>query len=200
MLRCLGELDGDVGGGLGGAAATLRRRPGVRVEELAAVVAAVGHAGAVEGRVGPVQLLLSVALHEEVDGHHACTLRDTVETTPGLKKTRACGAVVEPENAALNQIRLVRTAGDPEGATDGGVKMLQKGSGRPASARLHPRVRLGKNPEEPATLMNQHAASPQLQLQHPYSRKLSFHKVEEDIHSCTAHHPNRNSRREGESG
>lgn len=64
------ELDGDVGGDVGGAAAALRRRPGVRMEELAAVVAAFGHAGAVEGGVGPVQLLLGVALHEEVDGHH----------------------------------------------------------------------------------------------------------------------------------
>lgn len=45
------------------------------MEELAAVVAAVGHAGAVEGGVRPVQLLLSVTLHEEVDGHHSCTLR-----------------------------------------------------------------------------------------------------------------------------
>lgn len=44
------------------------------MEELAAVVAAVGHAGAVEGGVRPVQLLLSVTLHEEVDGHHSCTL------------------------------------------------------------------------------------------------------------------------------
>lgn len=64
------ELDGDVGGDVGGAAAALRRRPGVRMEELAAVVAAFGHAGAVERGVGPVQLLLGVALHEEVDGHH----------------------------------------------------------------------------------------------------------------------------------
>lgn len=47
------------------------------MEELATVVAAVGHAGAVEGGVRPVQLLLSVTFHEEVDRHHSCTLRET---------------------------------------------------------------------------------------------------------------------------
>lgn len=72
--RSLVELDRNVRGDVGGAASPLRRRPGVWMEELAAVVAAVGHAGAVEGGVGPVQLLLSVTLHEEVDGHHSCTL------------------------------------------------------------------------------------------------------------------------------
>lgn len=44
------------------------------MEVLAAVVAAVRHAGAVQCRVGPVKLLLSVTLHEEVDRHHSCTL------------------------------------------------------------------------------------------------------------------------------
>lgn len=44
------------------------------MEELAAVVAAVGHAGAVEGGMRPEQLLLGITLHEEVDGHHSCTL------------------------------------------------------------------------------------------------------------------------------
>lgn len=77
LLWRLGELDGDVGGNVRGTPAPLRGRPGVRMEELATVVAAVGHAGAVEGGVRPVQLLLSVTLHEEVDGHHSCTLRDT---------------------------------------------------------------------------------------------------------------------------
>lgn len=88
LLRRLGELDGDVGGDVGAAAAALRGRPGVWVQELAAVVAAVGHAGAVEGGVRPVQLLLSVAFHEEVDGHHSCTLRETptrTRRTSGLK-------------------------------------------------------------------------------------------------------------------
>lgn len=47
------------------------------MEELATVVAAVGHAGAVEGRVRPVQLLLGVTFHEEVDRHHSCALRET---------------------------------------------------------------------------------------------------------------------------
>lgn len=86
---CLGELDGDVGGHVGGAAATLGGRPGVWMEELAAVVAAVGHAGAVEGGVRPVQLLLSVTLHEEVDGHHSCTLRDTQRCDRARKRKLA---------------------------------------------------------------------------------------------------------------
>lgn len=69
------ELDGDVAGGFGRAAASFRRRPrGFRVEVLAAVIAAVGQAGAVESRVGSVHLLFGVALHEQVDGHHTCTL------------------------------------------------------------------------------------------------------------------------------
>ena len=62
------ELDGDVAGGLGGAAASLRWGPGgLWVEELAAVVAALGQARAVEGRVGAVHLLLGVALHKQID-------------------------------------------------------------------------------------------------------------------------------------
>lgn len=62
------ELDGDVTGGFGGAATSLRRRPGrFRVQELAAVVAAFGQAGAVERRVGAVHLLLCIALHEQID-------------------------------------------------------------------------------------------------------------------------------------
>lgn len=74
--RRLVELDGDVAGGLGRAAASFWRGPGgLRVEVLAAVIAAVGQAGAVESRVGAVHLLFSVALHEQVDRHHTCTLR-----------------------------------------------------------------------------------------------------------------------------
>lgn len=62
------ELDGDVAGGFGGAAALLWWRPGCfRVEELPAVVAALGQAGAVEGRVGAVHLFLGVALHKQID-------------------------------------------------------------------------------------------------------------------------------------
>lgn len=65
---CLVELDGDVAGGFGGAAASLRRRPGgFWVEELAAVVTAIGQAGAVECRVGAIHLLLGVSLHKQVD-------------------------------------------------------------------------------------------------------------------------------------
>lgn len=53
------------------------------MEELATVVTAVGHAGAVQGGMRPVQLLLSITLHEEVDGHHPCTLGniDTLKNT-----------------------------------------------------------------------------------------------------------------------
>lgn len=69
------ELDGNVAGGLRRAAASLGRRPRrFRVQELAAVVAAVGQAGAVERGVGAVHLLLCVALHEQVDGQHTCAL------------------------------------------------------------------------------------------------------------------------------
>lgn len=66
--RRLVELDGNVAGSLGGAAASLWRGPGgLWVEELAAVVAALGQAGAVERRVGAVHLFLGVALHEQID-------------------------------------------------------------------------------------------------------------------------------------
>lgn len=66
--RSLVELDGDVAGGFGCAAASFRRRPrGLWVEVLATVVAAVGQAGAVESRVGAVHLFFGVALHKEVD-------------------------------------------------------------------------------------------------------------------------------------
>lgn len=80
--RCRGrlvELDGDVAGGYGGAAASLRRRPGgFWVEELAAVVAALGQAGAVECGVGAVHLFLGVALHKQIDWHHPGPLRQRV--------------------------------------------------------------------------------------------------------------------------
>lgn len=73
--RRLVELDGDVAGGFRCAAAPFRRRPrGFRVEVLAAVITAVGQAGAVESRVGSVHLLFGVALHKQVDGHHTCAL------------------------------------------------------------------------------------------------------------------------------
>ena len=76
--RCgLVELNGDVAGDLGRAAATLGRRPGLRVQVLTAVVAALRQAGAVESWVWPVHLLLSVALHEEVNRHHPRTLQHT---------------------------------------------------------------------------------------------------------------------------
>lgn len=74
------ELDGDVAGGLRRAAASFRWRPrGFRVEVLAAVIAAVGQAGAVESRVGSVHLFFGVALHKQVDRHHTCTLRPVSE-------------------------------------------------------------------------------------------------------------------------
>lgn len=80
------ELDGDVAGGFRCAAASFRWRPrGFRVEVLAAVIAAVGQAGAVESRVGAVHLLFGVALHKQVDGHHACTLR------PASQQSRSGG-------------------------------------------------------------------------------------------------------------
>lgn len=44
------------------------------MEVLAAVITAVGQAGAVESRVGSVHLLFGVALHKQVDGHHTCAL------------------------------------------------------------------------------------------------------------------------------
>lgn len=78
------ELDGDVAGGFRRAAASFRWRPGgFRVEVLAAVIAAVGQAGAVESRVGSVHLLFGVALHKQVDGHHTCTLRPASEQSRG---------------------------------------------------------------------------------------------------------------------
>lgn len=65
---CLVELNGDVAGSIGGAAASLRWRPGgFWVEELTAVVASLGQAGAVECRVGAEHLFLRVALHKQID-------------------------------------------------------------------------------------------------------------------------------------
>lgn len=49
------------------------------MEVLAAVVAAVGQAGAVESGVGAVHLFFGVALHKQVDRHHTCTLRPARE-------------------------------------------------------------------------------------------------------------------------
>lgn len=66
--RRLVELDGDVAGDLRGAAASLGWRPGgFWVEVLAAVVAALRQAGAVDGGVGAEHLLLCVSFHEQVD-------------------------------------------------------------------------------------------------------------------------------------
>lgn len=63
------HLEGGLGGDGRGAAAA--PGPGVRVQELAGVVGAVAEAGPVEALVGSVHLLCRVALHEQVDRHHA---------------------------------------------------------------------------------------------------------------------------------
>lgn len=77
---CLIELDGDVAGGFGGAATSLRWRPGgLWVEELATVVTAVGQARAVECGVGAVHLFLCVAFHKQIDRHHPRPLRPASE-------------------------------------------------------------------------------------------------------------------------
>lgn len=68
------HLQGRLAGDVRGAAAP---SPRVRVQELARVVGAVAQAGPVEARVGSVQVLGRVALHEQVDTHHPGTLRDT---------------------------------------------------------------------------------------------------------------------------
>lgn len=69
------SLTGDVRG-------TPSAWPGLWVEELARVVGAVAEARAVEaGMTGLVDLLCWVALHEQVDGHDACTLRGEVKRT-----------------------------------------------------------------------------------------------------------------------
>lgn len=44
------------------------------MQELPAVVAAVGHAGAIEGRVRSIQLFFCITLHEQVNGHDTCPL------------------------------------------------------------------------------------------------------------------------------
>lgn len=74
--RLLGlcELNGDITGELWGAACTLMGWPGVRLQELTTVVAALRQTGAVERRVRPIHLLFSIALHEEINRHHARTL------------------------------------------------------------------------------------------------------------------------------
>lgn len=91
------ELDGDVGGDFRGAAAPLWWRPGVWMEELTTVVAAVGHPGAVQSGMRPVQLLLSITLHEEVDGHHSCTLGniDTSKKKQWLLQFYVCPSQVK---------------------------------------------------------------------------------------------------------
>lgn len=68
----LSHLDRNIAGDVRGAASTV---PHLRVQELARVVRTVAQAGAVESRVGTVHFLLGVALREEVDRHHACTLQ-----------------------------------------------------------------------------------------------------------------------------
>lgn len=80
--RLLGlcKLNGDVTGELRGTPGTLVRWPGVRLQELTAVVAAFRQTGAVERRVRPVHLLFGVTLHEEIHRHHARTL---IERTCG---------------------------------------------------------------------------------------------------------------------
>lgn len=52
------------------------RRPEIRVEELPAVVTAVGHTRTVESRMRMVEVFLSVAFHEEVNRHYSCPLQD----------------------------------------------------------------------------------------------------------------------------
>lgn len=65
LWQCLVELDGDVAGGLRGAAASLWWGPGrLRVEVLATVVATLRQAWTVDCRVGAVHLFFCVALHE----------------------------------------------------------------------------------------------------------------------------------------
>lgn len=74
--RSLVKLDGDVAGGLRGAASTFWWRPGgVWLEELAAIVAALGQAGAVERRVGAVHLFFCITFHEQIDWHHTGPLK-----------------------------------------------------------------------------------------------------------------------------
>lgn len=48
--------------------------PGVGVKELTRIIGAVAQAGPVEAGVWLVDFLRCVTLHEQVDGHHACTL------------------------------------------------------------------------------------------------------------------------------
>lgn len=60
------------------------------MEVLAAVITAVGQAGAVESRVGSVHLLFGVALHKQVDGHHTCTLRPASGKSGGSESKMKC--------------------------------------------------------------------------------------------------------------
>lgn len=74
--RGLVELNGDVAGELRGAAASLRWGPGgFWVQVLAAVVAALGQAGAVDGGVQAVHLFFCVSFHEQVNGQHTSSLQ-----------------------------------------------------------------------------------------------------------------------------
>lgn len=75
-LGVLRELDGDVAGDLGGAPSALGGRPALWLQVLAAVVAALRKAGAIESRLRPIYLLFSITLHKEIHWHDTSTLRE----------------------------------------------------------------------------------------------------------------------------
>lgn len=73
------HLERGVAGDVGRAASS---RPGVGVKELTRVIGAVAQARPVEAGVRLEDFLRCVALHEQVDGHHTCTLHREKKTFP----------------------------------------------------------------------------------------------------------------------
>lgn len=98
LERCLA---GDVRG-------TPPPRPGLWVQELARVVGAVAESRSVKAGVTRlVELFCCVALHEQVDGHDACTLHQVEKRNTVNHHTRASKVILNfyasPEGSDLSQ-------------------------------------------------------------------------------------------------
>ncbi len=88
------ELDRDVAGDLRGAPSALGGRPGLWLQVLAAVVATLRKAGAIESRVRPIHLLFRITLHKEIHWHHTSTLREW-EKELNREREKRCDVITD---------------------------------------------------------------------------------------------------------